>query len=138
MSLELTISIPTAPEPEYATRYRRILSGNHLPKEGYTPILRVEVFDSQDGYSIVGEDMIQGRAISISPNQDFQARLLFLHSKKKPNYPIFIHPHAQNEGRIHIAWVLSDGSERGVNLLPGRTFDLRDVWADGWIIEGTH
>ena len=133
MSLELTISIPVAPEPEFAARYRlmkqaRVGSSAQL-------VLSVSVHDAKDGYGIVGEDMLQGRSISISPNVDFQARLRFLGGTEKPDYPIFIHAHARNEGRVHIAWILPDGSERGVNIKPGTTFDLRDVWADGWIIE---
>ena len=133
MSLELTISIPVAPEPEYAAKYRRMHEGSHVVAP--TPVLKVEVYDSQDGYGIVGEDMVAGRSISISPNKDFQARMRYLPGGGKPDYPIFVYTHERNEGRVHIAWALADGSERGVNLLPGRTFDLRDVWADGWIIE---
>ena len=135
MSLELTISIPVAPEPEYAAKLRRLREGTLVV--GEKPVLRVEVFDSHDGYGIVGEDMMAGRSISISPNQDFQARLLYLPGGGKPDFPMYVYTHERNEGRVHIAWVLADGSERGVNLLPGRTFDLRDVWADGWIIEAT-
>ena len=136
MSLELTISIPVAPEPEFAAKYRRMKEGSHVVAP--RAVLRVEVFDAHDGYGIAGEDMVPGRAISISPNQDFQARMLYLRGRAKPDHPIFVYTHPQNEGRVHVAWVLDDGSERGVNLLPGRTFDLRDVWADGWIIEATH
>ena len=136
MSLDLTIFIPVAPEPEYAARLRRLQGGPpsiSVPE----PVLRVEVFDSHDGYGIVGEDMVPGRSISISPDRDYQARMLYLPGGEKPDYPMYVYAHERNEGRVHIAWVLADGSERGVNLLPGRTFDLRDVWADGWIIEAT-
>ena len=137
MSLELTISIPVAPEPEYAAKLRNL--HGRIPAElDIGPVLSVEVFDALDGYAIVGEDMLAGRAISISPNKDFQARIRFLKGKDKPDYPILFYTHARNEGRLHLAWVLPDGSERGVNLKPDQTFDLRDVWADGWIIESTN
>ena len=59
MSLELTISIPTAPEPEYAAKLRRMYEGRY-PSEEAAPVLRVEVYDSIDGYGIAGEDMIRG------------------------------------------------------------------------------
>ena len=133
MSLEVTISIPVAPEPEYARRYRGI-KGEDVSEDAH-PVLKVEVYDSSDGYGIVGEDMIRGRSISIAPDKDYQARLLHLPGGEKPDYPIFVYTHPQNTGSVHISWVLPDGSERGGELGPGKTIDLRDWWADGWIIE---
>ena len=129
---EITISIPTVPEPEFAERYRRSQGGDIT--DDNRPVLRVEVHDSQDGYGIVGEDMIAGRSITIRADKDYQARLLYLQGNK-PGYPIFVYTHPQNPGRVHLAWALADGSERGGDLSGGKTVDLRDVWADGWIIE---
>ena len=128
----ITIFIPAAPDPEYAQRYKRMKGG--LAAEDARPVLRVEVYDAKDGYSIVGEDMIPGRAITIRADKDYQARLRYLR-EGDPKYPIFVMPHARSDSKVHIAWVLSDGTERGGNLGPGKTVDLRDIWADGWIIE---
>ena len=130
---EVTISIPTAPEPEYAERYRR--RQGQLVTEDTRPVLKVEVYDSQDGYGITGEDMIPGRSITIRTDKDFQVRLLYLREGKS-EYPIYLYADPRNKGRVHLAWTLADGSERGGDLSGGKTVDLRDVWADGWIIEG--
>ena len=78
--------------------------------------------------------MIPGRSITIMADQDYQARLLYLW-EGKAEYPIFVYTHPQNEVKVHLAWTLADGSERGGDISGGKTVDLRDVWADGWIIE---
>ena len=128
----ITISVPTAPEPEFAARLRR--SKGTLVTDDTRPILRAEVYDSKDGYGIAGEDMIPGRSITIRADKAYQARLRYLREGKS-EYPLFVYTHPQNKGKAHIAWVLKDGSERGGDLSGGKTIDLRDVWADGWIIE---
>ena len=128
----ITISIPTAPDPEFAQRYER--SKGKLVTDDTRAILRVEVYDAKDGYGIVGEDMIPGRSITIRADTDYQARLRYLREGKS-EYPIFVMPHARNDSKVHIAWVLEDGTEHGGNLSGGKTADLRDFWADGWIIE---
>ena len=131
---EITISIPTAPEPEYATRYR--MGQGQAVTDDTRPILKVEVYDAHDGYGIVGEDMVPGRSITVRADKDYQARMLFLREGKS-DYPLFVHTHAQNTAKVHLAWTLPDGSERGGDLSGGKVVDLRDVWADGWIIEVT-
>ena len=133
MPAQITISIPTTPEPEYAAKYRRSQAGQYV--DSTRPILRVEVFDSKDGYGIVGEDMIPGRSITIRADKEYQARLTYLDGSGKADTPIFVYTHPQNTGQTHIAWVLEEGLERGGNLAGGKTIDLRDIWADGWIIE---
>ena len=135
MSLELTISIPTAPEPEYSAQYRR--GKGETVTDDTRPVLKAEAYDALDGYGIAGGDMLPGRSWSFTATKDFNVRLLYLR-KGKSEYPLFVYTHPRNTGQVHIAWVLADGSERGANLGPGKTFDLRDVWADGWIIEATH
>ena len=130
---DVTISVPTFPEPEYAAKYRRGYGGGDT--DATRPVLRVEVYETKDGYGIAGEDMVPGRSITIRADKDYQARLTYL-LKDKPEYPLFIHIHDRNTGQTHIAWVLPDGSERGGNLSHGKTVDLRDFWADAWIIEG--
>ena len=130
----ITISVPSAPEPEYAAQYRR--NKGEKGTDDTRPILRVEVYDSQDGYGITGEDMIPGRSVTIRADKAYQARLRFLREGKS-DYPLFLYTHPQNKGKAHIAWVLKDGSERGGDLSGGKTIDLRDIWADGWIIEAT-
>ena len=132
--MDVTISIPAAPEPEYSTRYRR--SHGEAPVDE-RPVLRVEVYDAHDGYGIVGEDMVPGRSITIRADKDYQARLLYLREGKSVD-PIYLYTDPRNEGKVHLAWTLADGSERGGDLSGGKTIDLRDIWADGWIIEVTH
>ena len=128
----ITISVPTAPEPEYAALYRQ-RKGENVGIDT-RPILGVEVVDARDGFGIVGEDMIPGRSITIRADRDYHARLRYLR-KGRSEYPLFVYTHPMNKGKVHIAWVLNDGTERGGDLSGGKTIDLRDVWADGWIIE---
>ena len=132
---EVIISIPTVPEPEYHLRKRWL---NYEDTSGdESPLLRVEVYDSKDGYGIVGEDMIPGRSITIRADKEYQARLTYLREGKSP-YPIFVYVIPQNKGRTHLAWILDDDREAGGDLSGGKTVDLRDVWATGrWIIEGS-
>ena len=129
---EVTISIPTAPEPEFAARYRQ--SKGQLITDDTGAVLRVEVYDAHDGYGIAGEDMIPGRSITIKTDSDFQARMRYLRSGKSA-YPIYIYTAPRNLGKVRLSWQLADGAERGGDLSAGKTIDLRDVWADGWIIE---
>ena len=130
---EITISVPTAPTPEFAQKYAR--SKGQRWTEDDRPVLRVEVYDAHDGYGIVGEDLIPGRSVTIRADRDYQARLRYLREDGRSEYPLFVMPHERNRSTVHIAWVLADGSERGANLGPGKTVDLRDFWSDGWIIE---
>ena len=134
MSLEITVFVPTAPEPEYSRQYRK--SKGESIADDVQPVLKAEAYDSVDGYGIAGGDMIPGRAWSFTAIEGFNIRLLYLR-EGKPDFPIFVYTHERNIGRVHIAWVLADGLERGVNLLPGKVVDLRDIWADGWIVEAT-
>ena len=135
MSIEITISVPTAPEPEYAAQHRR--SKGEWVGDDTRPVLSAEAYDSVDGYGIAGGQMLPGRSWTFTATEGFNIRLRHLREGKS-EYPLFVHTHGRNTGKVHVAWVLPDGSERGAVLSPGKTFDLRDVWADGWIIEAKH
>ena len=45
MSLELTISIPTAPEPEYSAQYRRGKGGILYRLTTPVPVIKAEAYD---------------------------------------------------------------------------------------------
>ena len=131
----VTISVPTAPEPEYAKRYRS-MNGGKVTVVVEKPVLRVEVYESKDGYGIVGEDMIPGRSITIRADKEYHARVTYLGKGKYPD-PILIYTHPQNPGKVHVAWELKDGTERGGDLSGGKTINLQDIWAEAWIIEAS-
>ena len=86
----ITISVPTAPEPEYAALYRQ-RKGENVGIDT-RPILGVEVVDATDGFGIVGEDMIPGRSITIRADRDYHARLRYLR-EGRPEYPLFVYTH---------------------------------------------
>ena len=81
--------------------------------------------------------MVPGQSWTFTASRDFHIRLLYLRGDKA-GYPLFVYTHPRNDGKVHMAWTLSDGSERGGDLGPGKTIDLRDYWSNGWIIEAKH
>ena len=129
----VSISIPSVPRPEYDKVYAAKHGGDYT--DDRKPLLRVEAYDAETGYGIAGEDMIPGRSITIRADRD-SGSYHVLAKRQVREYPILIYVHPQNVGKTHMAWVLSDGSERGGDLSGGKTVNLQDVWADGWIIEG--
>ena len=135
MSLEVTISIPSAPAPPADQQYRR--KQGQIVTPDTRPILKAEAHDSIDGYGIAGGDMIPGQSWTFMASRDFHIRLLHLR-EGKADYPLLVYTHPRNTGQVHMAWTLADGSERGGDLGPGKTVDLRDVWSNGWIIEAKH
>ena len=102
--------------------------------EDTRPVLKVEVIEAKDGYGIVGENMLPGRSITVRADRQYHVRLRYLREGKS-DYPLFVYTHPRNTGQVHIAWVREDGTEAGGDLSGGKTIDLRDVWADRWIIE---
>ena len=75
-----------------------------------------------------------GQSWTIHVDGGYQARIR-PHSGERPDVPMFVHAHARNSVPVKLSWVLPDGREAGAALAPGRTADLRDWWADGWLLE---
>ena len=134
MTLEVTISVSSFPRPEADVRYDQRMGKSTAVDT--RPILRAESYDSEDGYGIVGGDMIPGWSWTFNAERDFTLRLLYLREGRS-EYPLFVYLHPEVGAKVHLSWVLADGSERGAILEPGSTADLRHWWADGWIIEAT-
>ena len=133
---EITISVPSAPIPEFAT----ILAQNRGERwaDDTRPVLSVLVVDTDDGYGIVGEDMVPGRSVTIriDPERQYEARLRYIREDDQSIYPLLVYVHPYNTEQVHVAWERADGSEAGGNVGVGKTLDLRDVWTKKhWIIE---
>ena len=132
MTIGVTISIPIFPKPRADDQYEQRRGRSTGPDR--KPILSAESYDTIDGYGIAGGDMIPDSSWTFNAERDFTLRLRYIRGGKS-EYPLLVYLHPEPGRKLHLRWLLKDGSERGAILEPGRTADLRYWWADAWTVE---